>query len=516
MIPKPLDTSLFNIDILSITDEHLRYMGEVKTGIIFVSNTQNFHPDGLFSTEIFGPIGSELRNSKMGYINMRAEVFHPLMFNVIEDLKALYINIIYGKQYAKFDTKLKDFILSTKDDGGRTGFSFFLEHVDKLQPPNVGDSSGRKFRLDFFKKFQGKEYLCSKCLVLPAGLRDYTLDKNGRPTEDEVNNLYRKLLISASLLENTNMGNLNSSMLDPIRIKLQKTFNSIFNHFYTMLNGKEKFIQAKWAKRTIENGTRNVLTSFPEKIQDLTKEHSTTNVNTTAVGLYQYVKAITPITIFHIQSKVSSKVFNMNSDTALLIDPATMKSGYFTIPIKKRDEWLSIEGITGLMDKLNTPENRDHPVMVDKYYMFMCSDDGKNIRVYRHTDEIPEDINPKHLRPLTYSELFYIAIYEVRNKYPAFVTRFPITGLGSIYPSNVNVKTTVINRTVNMNFLGDEFEMEEYMIFGEEYLVSTSVHHNRLKRLGADFDGRQIAGSGLIAGNSLESYTLQHSSQEQV
>lgn len=489
MINKPLDRSLFNIDLLAITPEHLKYMGEVKTGIIFVSNTQDFHPEGLYSTQIFGPIGSDLRNSKMGYIDMKVEVFHPLMFEVIQDLKSAYTNIIYGKQYAKFDNKTKDFILTTKEDGGETGFSFFLKHYANLQPPSIGEGSGREFKLKYFHKYKSREYLCTKCLVLPAGLRDYTLDRNGRPSEDEVNNLYRKLLISCSLLNNTNIQNLPPAMLDPIRIKLQKTFNSIFNHFYSMLNGKEKFIQAKWAKRTVENGTRNVLTSFPEKVLDLTKENSATNVNMTAVGLYQYVKSITPITIFHMQSKVSNKVFNMNSDTALLVDPESKKSGYFSIPVKKRDDWLSIEGITGLMDKLNSPETRESPVKVDKYYLFMCSDDGKNITVYKHTDDIPEDINPKYLRPLTYAELFYIIIYEVRNKYPAFVTRFPVTGLGSIYPSKVNVKTTLINRTVNMNFLGEQFEIEEYPIFGEEYLVSTSVHPNRLGRLGADFDG---------------------------
>lgn len=493
MVNAPLDRSLFNLDLLVITPEHIKFMGEVKTGIIFLSNTQDFHPDGLYSTSIFGPVGSELRNSKTGYIDMKLKVFHPIMYSTIEDLKAAYINIILGKQYAKFDNKLKDFVFTTKDEpGSDTGFHFFLEHYRKLNPVNLGEGSARDFKIKFFNKYKGEEYLCDKCLVLPAGLRDYTINKQGRPTEDEVNNLYRKLLISCSLLNNTNINSLSPKMLDPIRIKLQKTFNSIFNYFYTMLDGKEKFIQAKWAKRTIENGTRNVLTSFPEKVFDLNKENSVTNLNMTAIGLYQYVKAITPVTIFHIQSKVSNKIFNMNSDKVLLIDPDTLKSGYFTIPVKKRDEWLSIEGITGLMEKINSIDARESPIKIDKYYMFMCSDDGKNVVVYRHTDEIPTDVNPKHLRPLKYIELFYIAIYEIRTKYPAFITRFPITSLGSIYPSKVNVKTTVNSRVIQMNFLGLEFEMEEYPIFGEEYLVSTSVHNTRLKRLGADFDGDMV------------------------
>ena len=59
-----LDRSLFNIDPLVISDKQALLMGEVTSLSIFEANSQVFDPKGLFSTEIFGPVGSTLRLDK--------------------------------------------------------------------------------------------------------------------------------------------------------------------------------------------------------------------------------------------------------------------------------------------------------------------------------------------------------------------------------------------------------------------------------------------------------------------
>ena len=57
-----LDRNLFNIDLLLLNEENTKLFREVKTGAIFETGSKIFHKDGLFSTEIFGPLGSAVRS----------------------------------------------------------------------------------------------------------------------------------------------------------------------------------------------------------------------------------------------------------------------------------------------------------------------------------------------------------------------------------------------------------------------------------------------------------------------
>ena len=125
---------------------------------------------------------------------------------------------------------------------------------------------------------------------------------------------------------------------------------------------------------------------------------------------------------------------------------------------------------------------------INKIRMTGCViyDDGENIELFLDTANIPEDYNKKYLRPITYAELVYIAIYDVKDKYPGFLTRYPVTGLGGIYPTNIYVKTTIIGRSVNFKMPGYEKVMSEYPILTEEFVSSLSPHISHISRLGAD------------------------------
>ena len=54
----------FNISILELTDETLKYLKPVTSLDTFEGSSKNFHDDGLFSVSIFGKVGdpSRMRN----------------------------------------------------------------------------------------------------------------------------------------------------------------------------------------------------------------------------------------------------------------------------------------------------------------------------------------------------------------------------------------------------------------------------------------------------------------------
>lgn len=477
---------LFNIDLLILNKKELKQMLEVTTLDIFISNTKVFHNNGLFSNEIFGPVGNPIRKNKFGYIDLKISILHPLIFYTLVSMKGLYSDIISGKKYATWDNKTKDFTLSTYDDGD-TGFSFFMEHANEIRF-NDNDSDQRANKIALLKKYNNGESYIDKWLVLPAGLRDYTIDKNGVPSEDEINPLYRKLLSTVELLNNIKLTPTTIKSLDPTRYRIQIIVLEIYEFIIALLNGKNKFIEGKWAKRAIRHGTRNVITPSLIKTDDLYADNNITQ-NYTTIGLYQFVKGISPITKNKLHGKFINRILDPESSSARVVCPDTLTSKIVDIPVKKRYEWLSLEGLDNILNKLAQEELRVEPIMIDGYYLLLIYDDGKNIEIIWNTDTMREDINKKYIRPITYAELLYLAIYDVRNKYPAFFTRYPITGVGGIYPTKLYIKTTVKGRTVNFKYDNQTVTIHEYPILKERFVNSLSPHTSKLAKLGADHDG---------------------------
>lgn len=487
---KPLNPKYFNITIPQFGEQDFKYMREVTVTDIFETSSDVPRKGGLYDTEIFGPIGSSIRNEQMAYIDLGLPILHPFVYENLIALNVKYNDLIEGKKYGYFDTKEKDLMISV-DGKGQTGYTFVLDNIHKIKFKDRG-SDQRKYRIDLVEKYSKKEYMLTKWLVLPAGLREYTVSEKGVPSEDEVNNLYRKLISVCSMVKNTRVGN-NYSAIDPIRLKIQKTTLEIFNHFKNLLDGKDKFIQGKFAKRSVTHGTRNVISPMPQKIKDLKADNNVSSIHTT-VGLYQYIKSVGPVAMNRVSSMFINNILSPNNTTAYLVDPVSMETKLVEIPVKKRDQWLSTEGLTEIMNKLSQSDLRKDPVMIDKYYLMLVYDTGKEIRLYLHTEHIEDDVDRKKLRPITYAELFYIAMYDVKDKYPAFITRYPVTGLGSIIPTKIYVKTTVISRTVKFKFGSIEKEMKDYPILDQLFIESLGISSNMLGRLGADFDGDSCLG----------------------
>ena len=86
--------------------------------------------------------------------------------------------------------------------------------------------------------------LIDKLVVLPAGLRDYELDKTGKPTEGEVNTFYRKIMTTANLVIPSALKT-NPESLDTVRYTLQKYINDLFEYYKGLLEGKNKLILGK-------------------------------------------------------------------------------------------------------------------------------------------------------------------------------------------------------------------------------------------------------------------------------
>lgn len=478
-----------NLSLLLPTKETVRNLTPITVLDIFDGMSKNFHNDGLFSTTIFGRIGEERRNRTFSYINLNIPIFHPKVYETIAALKGLYEGIINGTKYAVFDEKTKDFIESDIASG-ETGFSFFVSKLDKLKPEER-DSPKRDFYIKLFNLYKNNmlfEYLP----VMPAGLRDYVVDENGKPSEDEINKLYRTVLSISNMMGAVTVKG-NEHFLDKTRYNLQKSVNEIYEYIRVMLDGKSKFILGKWAARKLYHSTRNVLSSVIPKPKSF-RDNKIIGPNHTTVGIYQFLRAALPWAINRVKGGYSSSVFTGPNTPAILVNRKTLKKEMVYIDPIYYDKWMTFAGLEKTFSEMGQESLLNKPIVISDHYFGLLynNPEDETFRFLNSIDEAPPEINLNYIKPITYAELFYLSVYKEAYNLPCFMNRYPVSGYGGIYPSMVYLMSTVnsVKRTELDEFWKPTNDVaREFPITGERFFNTLAPSIPHIQALAADFDG---------------------------
>lgn len=474
--------------IMRLDAQRLRVLKPVKVLDIYTNNTESFHPDGLFSTEIFGRVGSDERDAQFSFIDLKVEIFHPLYYKELIKLKRLYGEVISGSSYAVFDPKEKD-LVKADELSGKTGYGFFLSVWEQIVYKET-DSHLRKSRIDFLTKYR-KDALTQYIMVIPAGLRDMEVGNDGRTQEGEVNAYYRKLIGTANTVITKGVRDID--LLNTARCSAQSAFNNIYNLYNKVISGKHGFIMSKWASRNIEYGTRSVFTGMSTS-NAVMGEPQNIGLNNTLVGLFQIMKAVQPVVIHALLTGYLSKVFIENSTMAYLVDKDTWERKGVSIDSLSIDKWTTSSGIEKQIALFEDRDMRDKPIMIKGEYLALVYKGPEGtFKLFGGIEELPDYLDKKYVTPVTYLEFFYLCHFDEWNKIPLFVTRYPITGTGSIYPSIAYVKPTSVVET--RAELGDNWEPTGRIAYfyptlnPAVYIDSIGPHSSRLSGLTADYDG---------------------------
>lgn len=496
----------FNLTMLDLTDPQLLAgVRQVKVLDSFVGATYDFHPEGLFSTEIFGRVGDERRELLFGHIDIKASIFHPLVYQSIVKLKRFYGDIMAGRKYAVWNEDLKDYMPATQAAGGRTGFSFFLEHWQKIAYVSTG-SIQRDFAIKLVKDFASLA-LTSKVVVIPASYRDMEIDEFGRRTEHEINDLYRRLIGQSNVIIESSLKT-NPEAVDRIRYDMQRIFCEIYDMIEDLVKGKKKLFLGKFASRRIAHGTRNVITAMNTAVSDLDAPGNP-GFNSTIIGLYQYLQAALPLSVYHVTQFLKHVFPDVNSP-ARLVDPQTLRPKDLWLSSKQHDRWTTKEGIEKVISAFREESIRKVPLTIEGSYIGLIYEGpDSTFRFFQDIDELPADRDRKHVRPATLMDVLYLSVYKYSNNYPIYVTRYPILSVGSVYPSMVHLRTTV--KFSRRYRLGDDWmrmpdseTAAEYPDITAALLNSLVPHTKHLKRLGADFDGDTSSGNILYTDEAIQ------------
>lgn len=503
----------FNIELLNINNiDKNPLIYPIRSLDSFEGSTKNFHPEGLFSQEIFGKLGSSQRQETFAYIDLKCEILHPVIYKAVLELKRLYGDILTGKAWAIWNSQTKDFEKSDPGVGG-TGYTFFLSKLDEIQFEQ-NESPKRQHNIKLLEKYK-KVYRISKIPVLPAGLRDYEVDEDGTPKKNEINTYYVKILALTNLVD-ANLLKVDPSSLDTTRANIQLRVLELYEYIINLLKGKKKFTLGKWATRKIYNGTRNVITSLISNTDELGSD-TAVGFNQSVVGLYEFIKMYLPLSMFNIRQMLNKSLLGPN-EQAILINKKTLHKEMVNITSEDYDKWMSDEGLEKTLTLFGTDEVRHDVLEINDHYLLLLylPTDGL-FKVIHDIDDIPEDWKEKYpqaeIRPISFCELLYISMYKRAPYLPAFLTRYPISSLGSIYPTLCYLRTTVTDeqrveinddwKTTALDEEGKPIRAKCFPKRGVNFTQSISPHPSRLKRLDADFDGDVCSLNGVYSDEAI-------------
>lgn len=486
---KPLDVP-FNVSLLSLTPKKLQGLRRVSVLDIFDGAGSDFHEDGLFSISTFGKVGDDRRSKRFAYIDIKVPIFHPVIYRALVSLKRLYSGIIAGNEYVLWSDEINDFERSDALNG-KTGFAYFVEHWEKIKFEET-TSVSREQNILMIAKYLTTS-MTSLVVVMPAGLRDIEIGADGRARKDEINDFYARLLSIANTISESSVRS-NPQMINTARYGLQTAFNELFEYIESMIEGKKKLLMGKWASRRIMNGTRNVITAMDTSTAYLGSAGSV-GFNSTVIGLYQGLKTIMPVARFHIRNGFLAKVFVSVEMPARLVDKKTLKAVDVKLKSQYFDRFMTDEGVEKVLTSFAEEGLRHKPIEIDGYYLGLVykGPDG-TFKIIQDIEEVPATRSQRDVYPLTFCELLYLSCYKVLNKFPLFVTRYPVTGVGSIYPSKMHVMTTIKSQQRRelsdmWDPMDDDHVAYEFPITGGSFVNSLVPHSAKLARLGADFDG---------------------------
>ena len=423
--------------------------------------------DGLLSYELFGSMGSDNRRNTFGYINLNGKFLHPVVYNIITTMNRKLVQCFNGTKY--FSVNSKGEIIEDQEKGS-TGISFLYDNWEKIKWRTTG-SFTRDDKVYILNQYPKDRLFVDKWLVIPPFLRDFKPTQNNDRVDavDEINDMYAKIIRASQGNDSFTM----SFLANNNNFIIQTTLNDIYTYCTKQLASKTGLIHQALLGKTVDYATRSVI-SCP-RVTSNDWESTQVRFGYTGIPLSQVITLFFPFFIYEIQAWMEQKLDNIK-ETA---EKAGAKINNFM-------DNFNEENIKKMMHTyIKNHESRTQPIKFK-------DDTGRIFKFDLYHNDLK--------REFTLTDLFYIVSQNVIQGKHVYVTRYPITGFMSIFPSRIKVLTT--QKTIKMKLGNDYFEdypliindypkIENGNIRPGEFIDTVRVHNAYLTAIGGDFDGKK-------------------------
>ena len=424
---------LFDVDEF-VSINHLQ---EVTSPVLFQRGDVP-HPNGLISNQIFG-ITTRDRKRKFAYIDLHAHYFQPHVYIALKFLFSGIDSLINGSENYSIDQAGQ----LVKDPEGDTGLDFIYTNWEKIKwlKKDGGTGGMRDERIALLTKTPKNLIFMDKQIVIPPFYRDIKSSAGGGGETSDLNNYYANIIRFASRNQDKDMFGFT---FHATNYSIQDNINKIYQYFRTKLEKKQGMFRKYLMGKTVDNAVRTVITAPTYHANDpddlmVDYNHAAVPISQLCVELYPFV--VSWLKNFFdrefIENKYTKTYWSPDNDTEAIIELDSPET-YFN------DKFID----TMINRYIKNPESRFDPIELPvkgnkkKYIAFR----GKRI----HSDS-KADVSTIAYRPMTVTDLLYIACCDVSKDKHILVTRYPLLDSFGVFINKINVMSTTKTEVVDIN-----------------------------------------------------------------
>lgn len=389
--------------------------------------------DGLLSYEIFGRTVSD-RSTIFGYIDLNGHFLNPLVFKVWKRIDNKIEAIVSGLKTVSINN-LGDIIY---DENGWTGLEELYNHYDKIKFKDKASGDQRE-RVIFLKGLKKDEIFMTKLIVCPPFYRDIQLNKAdmGKISVHEKTELYSRIIRMANAINNDFSGIdiITYSTKNKIQHLLVECYS---DKFMREVKGKDGLFRKFVLGKSIDYGARLVITapSFDADVieeMDVSYEYSGLPLAACCTCFFPYfikwLKDFFHRNIILVKDKYPVR---KNKDGSVeyvqLLNTEKFNDDFFT---KNIDSFIN-----SYADRFKTI-----PLENSGGYNIKLALSGQ----YHNMDnnDKTDDTNSIIQRPLTWTELLYMAAVDICKDKHILITRYPLEDYFGIFTTKITVMSTV-------------------------------------------------------------------------
>jgi len=396
--------------------------------------------DGLFSEYIFGTTSKE-RIYTYAYIDLKRKFFHP---NIYEVLKKLYRNIDkiaagMSSWFINEDgslTEIKD-QNDPKYSEDNTGLDWLIKNYHKIKFEE-NESMMRNDRIKLINTLNKDEIFISKWVVIPVFYRD--VDMSSGPAFrkiPEVNYDYNDLIKYSNSLSNESMSFYANNAMFNIQMLLVK----IRNLGQQLIEKKNGAFHQMVLGKSIDRGDRVVI-SAPSLNYYEKPDEFPVDILHTGIPLARCLILGYPFVMKWCLDFFDRELSEKKKKTIYIKDKRTGEMKVNEIDIGDQSAVFTEDYLKKKMkDFINTYGTRFEPIKLklpdgkETYMLYTgrgYSKDAGNVSASTISN-----------RPLTWTDVFYMAAEETLSDKHVYVTRFPLVDYFGTFPSRVLVMSTI-------------------------------------------------------------------------
>lgn len=402
--------------------------------------------NGLFSPIIFGDSPNE-KKINHAYIDLKRKFFHPYIFETILRLNRKIDMVARGESVWNIsDTGQLVEIKNVDDpdyDEDNTGLAWLIDHFHEIQF-NETKSSENQERIKLLKNLTDDEIFVTKWIVIPVFYRDCDIS-SGKRTIPEINYLYNTIMQNAISLD----ASIISIAKHATMYKIQETLVALRKYGQKLIEKKNGAFQKSILGKSADYGGRGVI-SVPSLNNCDVPDDCIVDITHSGIPLSYCISLGYPFMIKWIQeffedmfrNKRTIPAFRKNNEGDFVLEH---------VPIRDQTEIYTEEFINKKLQMFIKTYGAERFETIK----IKC-EDGREANVMftgKGYATRPDDPRANTIgnRPLTWTDVIYLAAENTLSSKHCYITRYPLEDYFGTFPSKVTVLSTIKTSPVIIN-----------------------------------------------------------------